>query len=69
MSLSGQCKRILINKNVDIHPFNMSIRFKGECLYFLVVFEGVYEEVYQELGIKSYLHQYNLFECYEDIFE
>ena len=57
MSLSGPYKRILIGENVGIHPFNMSIRFKGERLYFMVVFEGVYEEVYQELVIKSYLHQ------------
>ena len=57
MSLSGPYKWILIGENVGIHPFNMSIRFKGERLYFMVVFEGVYEEVYQELLIKSYLHQ------------
>ena len=57
MSLSGPYKQILIGENVGIHSFNMSIRFKGERLYFMVVFEGVYEEVYQELVIKSYLHQ------------
>ena len=57
MSLSVQYKQILIGEKVGIHPFNMSTMFKGECLYFMVVFEGVYQEVYQELGIKSYLHQ------------
>ena len=57
MSLSVQYEWILIGEKVGIHPFNMSTMFKGEFLYFMVVFEGVYQEVYQKLGIKSYLHQ------------
>jgi len=52
----SQYKQIIIGERVDIHPFNMFIRFKSECLYFMRVFEGVYEEVYLGL-VRSYLHQ------------
>ena len=45
-SLSGQYKQILIGERVDIHLFNMFIRFKSEHLYVMVVYEGVHEEVY-----------------------
>jgi hypothetical protein len=57
MGPPGQYKQILISERVDIYPFNMCIRFKAECLYFVEVFEGVYEEVYLGLVIRSYLHQ------------
>jgi hypothetical protein len=46
-----------MGERVDIHPFNMYIRFKSEHLYFMGVFEGVYEEVYLGSVIRSYPHQ------------
>ena len=46
MNTPGQYTQILIGERVDIHPFNMYIRFKSQRLYFMGVFEGVYEDVH-----------------------
>jgi hypothetical protein len=41
----------LITEKICIHPFNMSVGFEDECIYFIVVLEVVYEEVSQ--GIRK----------------